>query len=59
MTTILTVTDDTYDAYATYEELQPFTEAVQRSFIKINYYLWGGEIVTDVIFNSSGGTSIA
>ncbi|KAF5751465.1 putative Delta-cadinene synthase isozyme A [Tripterygium wilfordii] len=30
ITTLLSFTDDTYDAYGTIEELRPFTEAMQR-----------------------------
>jgi len=27
---IITITDDLYDAYATYDELVPYTDAVER-----------------------------
>ncbi|PIN22718.1 Bicyclogermacrene synthase [Handroanthus impetiginosus] len=37
---IASIIDDTYDAYATYEELQAFTEAIQRFKITFSTYLW-------------------
>ena len=50
LTSIIGLLDDTYDAYGTYEELQCFTDAMQRLiclFVKFPFFLGkAGSIVT-------------